>query len=126
MNFSFEIARDLMVENQLRPNKINNTDIIDLFRNIKKENFLFDYNMNISYSDSEITLDNNRGYLKNLHIAQLIQHAEITESVAFIGMGETFQIWEPRAAKDFLYNAISEASQEFEALRLSQSDEGEQ
>ena len=40
----FEIARDLMVENQLRPNKINNTDIIDLFRNIKKENFLFDYN----------------------------------------------------------------------------------
>ena len=56
----------------------------------------------------------------------LIQHAEITESVAFIGMGETFQIWEPRAGKDFLYNAISEASQEFEALRLSQSDEGEQ
>ena len=87
MNFSFEIARDLMVENQLRPNKINNTDIIDLFRNIKKENFLFDYNMNISYSDSEITLDNNRGYLKNLHIAQLIQHAEIKKSDKILHIG---------------------------------------
>ena len=56
----------------------------------------------------------------------LILHAEISDSVLFIGMGETFQIWEPKAGQNFLKNAISEAPQEFEALKLSQSSEGEQ
>ena len=54
-----------------------------------------------------------------------IQHAKISNSVAFIGMGETFQIWEPKAGEAFLNNAVLEASQEFEALKLSQSAEGE-
>ena len=40
MNFDFQKARDLMVENQLRPNKISNQSILDLFKNTKKEEFL--------------------------------------------------------------------------------------
>ena len=42
MNIDFENARLLMVENQLRPNKINNDNILELFRSIKKEDFLED------------------------------------------------------------------------------------
>ena len=40
MNYNFQKARELMVENQLRPNKINNPVILELFKNIKKEDFL--------------------------------------------------------------------------------------
>ena len=40
MNFNFQKARELMVENQLRPNKINNPTILELFKNIKKEDFI--------------------------------------------------------------------------------------
>ena len=40
MNFNFQKARELMVENQLRPNKINNQIILELFKNIKKEKSL--------------------------------------------------------------------------------------
>jgi MraZ protein len=31
--------------------------------------------------------------------ADLVAHAGLTDSVTFIGMGETFQIWEPEAAE---------------------------
>ena len=72
-----ENARDLMVENQLRPNKITETTILDLFRNTKKEDFLSEELKKISYSDLDINLDTNRGYLKNLHIAQLIHNSLI-------------------------------------------------
>ena len=38
MNFNYQKARDLMVENQLRPNKIKDPLILNLFR--KKTNIL--------------------------------------------------------------------------------------
>ena len=37
MNFEYSEARNLMVENQLRPNKINDKFILNLFNEIKKE-----------------------------------------------------------------------------------------
>ena len=77
MNIDFEKARNLMVENQLRPNKINEPIILKLFSSIKKEDFLSNELKDTSYNDLDINLINKRGYLKNLHIAQLIQYAEI-------------------------------------------------
>ena len=40
MNETFEIARKNMVINQLRPNKINEENILNIFANIPKENYL--------------------------------------------------------------------------------------
>ena len=77
MNFDFQKARDLMVENQLRPNKISNQSILDLFKNTKKEEFLSEKINITSYNDLDIDMDNHRGYLKNLHIAQLIDQSNI-------------------------------------------------
>ena len=37
MNFDFAKARNLMVENQLRPNKIKNPIILNLFKHTKKQ-----------------------------------------------------------------------------------------
>ena len=39
---NFQRARNMMVENQLRPNKINDKNILKLFNNIKKEDFLYE------------------------------------------------------------------------------------
>ena len=38
----YKKARILMVENQLRPNKINDPIILNLFQNTKKEDFILD------------------------------------------------------------------------------------
>ena len=76
-----------MVENQLRPNKINDPRILDLFKNIKKEDFLPKDIKEISYSDLEINLVINRGYLKNLHLAQLILSANIKEEYKVLHIG---------------------------------------
>ncbi len=87
MSLNYQKARDLMVENQLRPNKISNPDILDLFRHIKKEDFLPDDIKELSYLDIDIDLEQNRGYLKNLHIAQLISNSKINKKDKILHIG---------------------------------------
>ena len=87
IEIDYKKARNLMVENQLRPNKINDPIILNLFQNIKKEDFILNEMGISSYGDLDINLDNNRGYLKNLHIAQLIQSAEILKSHKVLHIG---------------------------------------
>ena len=87
MNLNFKKARDLMVKNQLLPNKINNQVILDLFKNTKKENFLIEDVRGISYSDKEIYLEASRGYLNNLQIAQLIHKADLKDHHKVLHIG---------------------------------------
>ena len=87
MNFNFQKARELMVENQLRPNKINNPIILELFKNIKKEDFLPEQIKKNSYNDLDAEISSNRGYLKNLHVAQLIHNAEISKQDKILHIG---------------------------------------
>jgi len=87
MNFEYSEARNLMVENQLRPNKINDKFILNLFNEIKKEEFLEDESKFFSYNDSDIDLTSNRGYLKNLNIAQLISKSEIKNNYKILHVG---------------------------------------
>lgn len=47
----------------------------------------------------------------------LLAHANISDGVAFIGMGDTFQIWQPDAGAAFLGEALAEAPGEFEAMQ---------
>ena len=47
----------------------------------------------------------------------LLDHAGITDSVAFIGMGDLFQIWQPDQCAKFLGEAITEAPAEFDAMQ---------
>ena len=77
MNFNYQKARDLMVENQLRPNKIQDPNILKIFKTIPKEVFLHEESRAATYSDLDIHLSGKRGYLKTLHIAQLINSANI-------------------------------------------------
>jgi len=76
-----------MVENQLRPNKIKEKEILNCFRIIEKENFITGGNKSICYSDKDFKISSSRGYLKNLHLAQIITNAKIkkTDKVLHVG-----------------------------------------
>ena len=87
MNVNYQKERDLMVENQLRPNKIKDPIILSLFKNIPKEDFLTKEVSSIPYSDSDIDISDNRGYLKNLHTAQIINHSEIDQKHKILHIG---------------------------------------
>ena len=87
MNLNYQKERDLMVENQLRPNKIKDPIILSLFKSIPKEDFFTDEVSSIPYSDSDIDLSANRGYLKNLHTAQIINHSEIDQKHKVLHIG---------------------------------------
>tara|TARA_Y100000590_G_scaffold434110_1_gene551940 strand:- start:1877 stop:2542 length:666 start_codon:yes stop_codon:yes gene_type:complete len=87
MKMDYQKARKFMVDNQIRPNNIQNNKILELFNSIEKENFIPEKYKDYAYFDDEINFDNNRSYLPNLHIAQLIQSAnlKLNEKVLHIG-----------------------------------------
>jgi|TARA_B110000263_G_C15238971_1_gene478420 protein-L-isoaspartate(D-aspartate) O-methyltransferase len=87
MNLNYQKARDLMVENQLRPNKIKDPKILNLFKGTKKEDFLPENIKELSYVDIDIDIEEKRGYLKNLHIAQLISNAKINKKDKILHLG---------------------------------------
>tara|TARA_Y100000768_G_C23949345_1_gene669308 strand:- start:920 stop:1579 length:660 start_codon:yes stop_codon:yes gene_type:complete len=78
MTETFEIARKNMVINQLRPNKIKEENILKIFGNIPKENYLDASLGENCYLDKNLDITNKRGYLKNLHLAQIIKYSEIS------------------------------------------------
>ena len=84
---NLEKNREVMIENQLRPNKITNSDVLQAFMNTSKEQFISDDKINICYSDQDISIKDRRGYLKNLHLAQILHFADIknNEKVLHIG-----------------------------------------
>ncbi len=87
MTETFEIARKNMVINQLRPNKINEEKILKIFENIPKENFL-DMSLGKNcYLDKNLDITEKRGYLKNLHLAQIIKYSEISPNDRVLHLG---------------------------------------
>ena len=84
---NLEKNREVMIENQLRPNKITNSNVLQAFMNTSKEQFISEDKINICYSDQDISIKDRRGYLKNLHLAQILHFADIknNEKVLHIG-----------------------------------------
>ena len=87
LSMNLEKNREVMIENQLRPNKITKNDVLQAFMNTSKEKFISEDKINICYSDQDISIKDRRGYLKNLHLAQILHYAEIRndEKVLHIG-----------------------------------------
>ena len=87
MNINLVKNREVMIENQLRPNKITNITILEIFNSVFKEKFISEDKLHICYSDQDISVKDSRGYLKNLHLAQILHFAEIQkyEKVLHIG-----------------------------------------
>ena len=83
----FEFARKNMVVNQLRPNKINEENILKIFENTPKENYL-DVSLGKNcYQDNNLDITDKRGYLKNLHLAQIIKYSKILPNDKVLHIG---------------------------------------
>ena len=79
--------REVMIENQLRPNKITSGDVLQAFMNTNKEQFISEDKINICYSDQDISIKDQRGYLKNLHLAQILHFAHIKNNDKVLHIG---------------------------------------
>ena len=84
---NLEKNREVMIENQLRPNKITNGDVLQAFMSTSKEQFISEDKINICYSDQDIFIKDQRGYLKNLHLAQILHFADIKNNDKVLHIG---------------------------------------
>ena len=87
MTETFEIARKNMVINQLRPNKISEENILKIFENTPKENYLATSLGKNCYLDKNLDITDKRGYLKNLHLAQIIKYSEVSPNDKVLHIG---------------------------------------
>ena len=58
---NLEKNREVMIENQLRPNKITNNDVLQVFMSTSKEKFISEDKINICYSDQDISIKDQKG-----------------------------------------------------------------
>jgi len=84
---AFEIARNFMVDSQVRPNKVNDSRIIGAMRALPRENFVPAGQRAIAYADGPVPLGGGRALLEPMVIARLVQLAAVRtgEQVLVVG-----------------------------------------
>jgi protein-L-isoaspartate(D-aspartate) O-methyltransferase len=85
----FGLARNLMVDGQLRPNKVADRRIIDAMRSLPRETFVPPQIANLAYIDQELAVGAGRSMLTPLVIARLLQLARprAGETALVVGCG---------------------------------------
>lgn len=88
----FAEARRTMVENQLRPSRIDDPRILDAMGEVPRELFLPKTLRGVAYSDEDIDLGNGRFLVEPLALAKMLQAARVgPDDVALvIGCGTGF------------------------------------
>lgn len=85
----FTLARNLMVDGQLRPSKVNDRRILDAMRRIPREAYVPAQIAPMAYIDQDLPLGGGRVLLKPLVIARLLQLARprAGETALIVGSG---------------------------------------
>jgi protein-L-isoaspartate(D-aspartate) O-methyltransferase len=89
---AYEIARNLMVDGQVRPNKVTDPRIIDAMRALPRERFVPPHLAPLAYSDADVPLGNGRAMVEPMVIARLANLAAVRpgESVLVVGAGSGY------------------------------------
>jgi len=69
-------ARNMMVDGQLRPNRVSDPTLLAALRKLPRERFLPEALRPMAYGDDDVPLGGGRALLRPLSIARLIQLAE--------------------------------------------------
>ena len=87
--FDTALARDLMVDGQLRPNKVRDPRLIEVLRRLPRERFVPAALRQFAYIDADLKLSATRVMIKPLVIARLIQLAapRAGETALVVGSG---------------------------------------
>jgi protein-L-isoaspartate(D-aspartate) O-methyltransferase len=85
----YTLARNLMVDGQLRPNRVVDRRILDAMRSLPREMFVPEAQSPLAYIDQDIPLGGGRVLLKPLVIARLLQLARprAGETALVVGAG---------------------------------------
>jgi protein-L-isoaspartate(D-aspartate) O-methyltransferase len=85
----FTLARNLMVDGQLRPSKVGNRRLLDVMRRLPREIFVPDAQRPFAYIDDDLKIAPGRVMIKPLVIARLLQLAtpHAGETALVIGAG---------------------------------------
>ncbi len=86
-NNFFEIARTNMINNQILPNGVKNSEIINSFDNTQKELFVPDSEKDLVYSDSDIMITPERYLMRSFVLAKMFEYCNFSkeDSVLVIG-----------------------------------------
>ena len=86
-NSFFETARTNMVNNQILPNGVKNSDLINSFDSTKKELFVPESVQDIVYSDCDIVMNPQRYLIRSFVLAKMFDHCNFSkdDSVLIIG-----------------------------------------
>ncbi len=86
---SFNRARKIMLECQIRPNKVIDERVLSAFSEIPRELFVQKSMRDIAYIDEDLPLSNGRYLMEPMILARLIQSLElsVSDNVMIIGVG---------------------------------------
>ena len=86
---TFETARSLMVDGQVRPNKVSDQRIISAMRSLPRERFVPPQMASLAYADTDVPLGNGRVLIEPMAIARLVQLAGVRggERTLVVGAG---------------------------------------
>ena len=76
----FALARRNMVEGQLRPNRVTNSQLLAVIGALPREKFLPDGLRSVAYSDEDVPLGNGRFLMEPMVLARLIQTLQPRET----------------------------------------------
>jgi protein-L-isoaspartate(D-aspartate) O-methyltransferase len=69
----FALARRNMIDGQLRPNRVNNAQLLAVAGSLPRERFLPEGLRSVAYSDEDVPLGNGRFLMEPMVLARLIQ-----------------------------------------------------
>ena len=81
MNNHFIKLRKQMIDNQIRPNKVINDDIISAFSKIPREIFVSKSLQELAYIDEDLQISNGRYIMEAMVMSRLIQSLELKKVI---------------------------------------------
>ena len=88
----FATARGLMVDCQVRPNKVNDARVLAAMRSLPRERFVPPDRAALAYSDEDVALGGGRFLMEPMVIARLVQMAAVRdgERALVVGAGSGY------------------------------------
>ena len=82
-----EKRRHLMIETQLRTNKVTDPDLLEAFRQIPRELFVGEERAELAYVDEDIDIDGGRFLLEPMVFGRLVQALELKPADSVLDIG---------------------------------------
>ncbi len=83
----FSVARQNMVESQIRPNGITSLSLVSALAAVEREHFVSPSHRSVAYLDEELPIGNGRFLLEPMVLGRLLQLAEIKPSDLVLDIG---------------------------------------